>query len=76
MGRKKERNLCLSMNFTESLQQQQLTIQVNKVCVMSFSDQKKFCLACFAFAGSALQHTPGHFQNLFCTADHNSLFIY
>jgi hypothetical protein len=30
------------MNFTESLQQQ-LTIQVNKVCVMmSFSDQKKF----------------------------------
>jgi hypothetical protein len=60
-----ERNLCLSMNFTESLQQQ-LTIQVNKVCVMSFSDQKKFAwLASRLLA--LLCDTPGHFQNLFCT---------
>jgi hypothetical protein len=44
------------MNFTESIQQQ-LTIQVNKVRVMSFSDQKKFAWLALRFARFALQHT-------------------
>jgi hypothetical protein len=48
-----KKEICLSMNFTESLQQQ-LKIQVNKVCVMSFSDQKKFAWLAFAFARFAL----------------------
>jgi hypothetical protein len=52
-----ERNLCLSMNCTESLQQQ-LTIQVNKVCVMSFlGSERNFAWLALRLLALRLQHT-------------------